>query len=242
MLLLGGGVVGLVFFGGLFKADGEATTATLISNIIVFLLIGVIADRVFIKQINASLLKKRSRRLQKEFIDLLQILVTALATGNTMLQSFEIAKKDLRNQYSAEDMIVKEVDEIIKCTTNGITLEEALENFGTRSSDEDIANFSNVISTCKKLGGDFKTVVRRTKGIISDKIAIQNEINTKLTSNQLQMNAMSFMPIVLVGMLKLGSSQFSKNLSTPIGVIATILACILFVVAYIWGKKIVDIR
>ena len=242
LLVICGGIVGIIFFGGLFKADGELTTATLINDVVVFAVAGIVTDRVFINQINDSLLKKRARKLQKEFIDLLYILATALSTGNTLQQSFEIAKKDLRNQYTEQDMIVNEVDEILKSVINGFTLEEALENFGKRSNDEDIENFVNVISTCKRLGGDFKTVVSRTKSLISDKIAIQNEITTKLTSNQLQMNAMCLMPILLVAMLKMGSPQFSKNLSTPIGVIATLLACILFIVSYFLGKKIVEVR
>lgn len=49
LLLFGGGFIGVILFGGLFKQDGIATKMTFISNIVVFLIVGVIANRVFIK-------------------------------------------------------------------------------------------------------------------------------------------------------------------------------------------------
>lgn len=73
-------------------------------------------------------------------------------------------------------------------------------------------------------------------------MAITEEINTKLMSNKLQLNAMCIMPIILVAMLKVSSTSFAQNLSSAVGVIVTTFAIGLFVAAYIWGQKIIDIR
>ncbi len=236
-----GGLVGYVFYGGLFKYDGEATMATYISNIVIFTGVGLIAAKVFLPAIVESLLRKRNKQLQKQFMDLLEGLSASLSAGNTVNDSFLNACNDMKNQYTDKDYIIMELQEIAAGLNNGRTLEEMLVNFGNRSNNEDIYNFSNVISNCYRLGGNFKDVVRRTRGIIGDKIAISDEIDTKLASNKLQHNAMCVMPIVLVAMLKTSSPSFAQNLSSFLGVLVTTLAVGIFVASYFWGQKIIDI-
>lgn len=236
-----GGIVGWVFYGGLFKEEGEATTATYVSNMMVFVTVGCIAMRVFLPAIEKLLKKNRAKKLQKQFMDMLEGIAASLTAGNTVNDSFINAKNDLLNQYSEEDMIVLELREIEAGLNNGKTLEEMLSAFGGRSGNEDIENFSNVISNCYRLGGDFKDVVRKTRDIISDKIAVSEEIETKLASNKLQHNAMTLMPIFLVAMLKVSSPDFADNLSTPVGVFAITAAIGIFIGAFFWGRKIIEI-
>lgn len=237
-----GGVVGLVFYGGLFKSDGEPTTATMVSNIIVFCLVGLIAARFFVPAIRRNLKNKRDKALRKQFMNLLENLSVSLAAGNTLNDSFINAKSDMLNQYSEKDMIIQELSEIISGMDNGHTLEEMMTAFGQRAGNEDIENFANVISNCYRMGGNFKDVIRKTRNIISDKIAIEEEIETKLASNKLQHNAMCLMSIILVGMLKLSSASFAANLSSFLGVVVTTIAIAIFVSSYFWGRKIINIE
>ena len=237
-----GGLVGLVFYGGLFKSDGDATLATHISNAIFFCIVGIVALKFFMKTVVESLKDRRAKKLQKQFMDLLENLSFSLSSGNTVNDAFLNARGDLLNQYTEKDMIIIELNEIVNGIQNGKTLEEMMQSFGKRSGNEDIENFENVISNCYRLGGDFNSVVRKTRVILGDKVAITEEINTKLMSNKLQLNAMCIMPIILVAMLKVSSTSFAQNLSSAVGVIVTTFAIGLFVAAYIWGQKIIDIR
>ena len=242
LTFVAGGVVGLIFYGGLFKSEGEATTATAISNLVVFCLIGLIAAKFFVPAIRTNLKNKRDKKLRKQFMNLLENLSGSLAAGNTLNDSFVNSKTDMLNQYSERDMIIIELSEIISGMENGHTLEEMMTAFGQRAENEDIENFSNVISNCYRMGGNFKDVIRKTRDIISDKIAIEEEIETKLASNKLQHNAMCLMPIALVGMLKLSSASFAANLSSFLGVVITTIAIAIFVASYFWGQKIIDIE
>lgn len=237
-----GGLVGLVFYGGLFKSDGDATLATHISNAIFFCIVGIVALKFFMKTVVESLKDRRAKKLQKQFMDLLENLSFSLSSGNTVNDAFLNARGDLLNQYTEKDMIIIELNEIVNGIQNGKTLEEMMQSLGKRSGNEDIENFGNVISNCYRLGGDFNSVVRKTRLILGDKVAITEEINTKLMSNKLQLNAMCIMPIILVAMLKVSSTSFAQNLSSAVGVIVTTFAIGLFVAAYIWGQKIIDIR
>jgi len=236
-----GGLVGLVFYGGLFKYEGEATVTTYISNFIVFVLIGGIALKFFLPEIRSSLMEKRYKRLRKQFMDMLECLSVSLSAGNTVNDSFISARKDMQNQYTENDYIMLELNEIVQGLDNGLTLEEMILSFGNRSNNEDIENFGNVISNCYRLGGDFRDVVRKTRNIISDKIAVADEIDTKLSSNTMQLNVMCLMPIALVAMLKVTNATFAENLASLLGVVVTTIAIGIIVAAYLWGRKIVNI-
>ena len=67
--LIIGGAVGLVFYGDLFKVEGEPTTATHISNVVVFIGVGLLAAKIFIPAITAKLKEQRDKKLQKQFLD-----------------------------------------------------------------------------------------------------------------------------------------------------------------------------
>lgn len=240
-VMLVGGLAGLVFYGGLFKVDGEPTLATSISNCVVFIGVGLIAARFFLPAINSTLLTRRQKNLRKQFMDLLETLSTSLSAGNTMYGAIVNAKNDLLNQYSEKDMIIVELGEIITGIDNGKTIEEMLHSFGERSNNEDILNFSNVVSNCYRMGGNFGVVVRHTREIIGDKVAVEDEIATKIASNKLQHNAMCIMPIALVAMLKIASPDFANNLNSVIGVVVTTFAIGIFIASYFWGQKIISI-
>lgn len=242
LVFAAGGFAGWVFYGGLFKADGESTMLTHISDAVVICVIGCVALRVFMPEIHRMLKNRRDKALRVQFRDMLENLTSSLAAGNTVADSFVNARTDLSNQYSESDYIIQELTEIVSGINNGYTLEEMLGSFGARTDSEDIQNFSNVIGNCYRMGGDFKTVVRKTRDIISDKMAIEDEITTKISSNKLQHNAMCIMPIALVAMLKLSNGSFAENLSSFLGVAVTTVAVGIFVVSYFWGRKIIDIR
>lgn len=242
LLFVAGALVGWAFYGGLFKVNGEATRATKISDIIVMCVVGLIAVKVFLKSVNSYLREKRASALSEQFRSLLDSINTSLSSGSTMNDAFINAPKALLNQYGEDAYIIKELDEIIAGIRNGLTLETMLSDFAARSGNEDIQNFSNVVENCYRMGGDFKSVVRTTKDVISDKMAVSAEIATKVSSNKLQHNAMCIIPIVLVMMLKNMSSMFAENLATPLGVVATTITIGIIIGSYFWGKKIIDIK
>lgn len=242
LLFIAGGAVGLIFYGGLFKEDGQATLMTNISNLVVFALVGILAIKYFLPTITASLKNKRTEKLKKQFCDFAAALTNALASGMNMTDSLNAVYNDLQSQYSEEAYIVEEVREIINGVNNNIPIETMLEDFGVRSGVPDILNFSTVFATCYRTGGDIKSVVRRTTEIISEKIMISSEIETAITSNKMQMNIMNVLPIVIVLMMRMMSQEFANSFGTIIGVIGLSITVALTIGAYKLGQKIMNIK
>ncbi len=239
---LAGGFVGLIFYGNLFMVDGEATMATHISNAVFFVVIGLFAIKFILPMYVGRCKNKRNAMLNKQFRDMLESLAASFSSGSNVQMAFESAAADLRMQYGNDDYIVREMEEIINGIKQNINVEVMLENFGIRSGNEDIVSFADVFAICYRKGGNMNSIINRTHSVISDKMAVADEIQTKLTSNKMQHNVMSVMPIAVVAILRLTNKTFAVNFATPIGVMANTVAIIIFVASYIYGNKIVDIK
>lgn len=237
-----GGLVGLVFYGGLFKEDGEATLATYISNMIFFCIIGILAGKFFLPMYKNGQMKKRKNTLRLQFRDMLESLSTSFSTGSNVVDSFNSALLDLKMQYKDNDYIVVELKEIIDAMMSNINVEDAIQFLGKRSGIEDIETFADVFTICYRRGGDMKKVVRSTYDVISDKMAINDEIETKLISNKMQHNAMSVMPIIVIALLRVSNPSFAESFASLSGVLVNTIAIIIFVAAYKYGKKIIDVK
>lgn len=243
LAFVAGGVVGLTFYGGLFRdSDGNATAATSISNLIVFAAVGLIAAKIFIPMRTKQLQEKRLQELTMQFRSLLETLAVSLSSGMNIAESLQGALEDLRQQYSHEAYIVKEVSEMISGMQNNIPIEETMGFLGERSDIEDIKNFSVVFSVAYRAGGNLKDIVRRTNSIISEKIEISGEIETALSSNKTQFTAMMIIPVVMVLLLKSMSSDFAAGFSSIVGVVAITISIGIFVLAYKLGQKIMDVK
>jgi len=237
-----GGIVGLIFYGGLFKDKGESTLATYISNAVVFIVVGLLVRKFFIPIRTKQLKDKRKNKLKTQFMEFLASLSTSLSSGMNVNDSLKAVCKDLSLQFSDDSSIVIEVKELLSGMENGVDIENMLEDFGNRSGIDDISNFAKVFSICYRTGGNLQDVVSRSSDIISEKILISEEIETKLTSNKTQFKAMNAVPIILVFMLRIMSAQFAESFASFIGVTAITIAIVLFVIAYQLGEKIMDIR
>ena len=241
-LMLGGGIVGLIFYGGLFSVDGVATTATMISNVVVFFGVGTLAVKFFLPTVNESLRKKRLAKLRVQFCDFATSLTNSLGSGMNMRDSLNSVYGDLQTQYTDGAFIVQEVYELICGMNNNIPIEQMLVDFGKRSGLPDIVNFGIVFETCYRTGGDIKSIVRRTTEIISEKTLIAGEIETVITSNKTQMLVMNVLPIFIIFMMRILSSQFAESFGTIIGVVALTISGGIFIASYKLGQKILDVR
>jgi len=237
-----GGIVGLVFYADLFMIDGEPTLLTHISNLVVFFGVGFLAASKFLPMREEQLRDKRKSVLNVQFRELLAALATAFSAGENLLGAFQSAQKEMIMQFGENSYIAIETKEILEGMNSNISIDRLLRNFASRSGLEDVENFSNIIGVCYQKGGHMKSVVRNTYDLIGDKITISEEIKTKLTSNKLQQNFMSVIPIVLIGYLRLSSSSFAASFASFSGVIVMTVAVGIFVGSYIYGRKIVDIK
>ncbi|WP_034448921.1 type II secretion system F family protein [Butyrivibrio sp. AE2032] len=238
-----GGLVGLIFYGNQFlDEDGNATNASMIGNIFIFIIAGLIAVKVLFPMRTEQLRAKRRNELREQFRSFLGTLAVSLSSGMNMMDSLLSSYDDLRLQYSDKAYIVSEVKEMIDGMENNVPIEQMMSSLGERSSIDDIKNFGVVFDLCYRAGGNMKDIVRRTSDIISEKIEIEAEIDTALTSNKSQFMIMMIIPVGMVLMIRTMMSSFARSFATVPGVIAVTIAIGIFIGAYKLGTKIMDVK
>lgn len=238
-----GGVVGYLFYGGIGKDEfGMPTMTTYILNVVIFVGVGVIAGFLFVPTRIDAIIEKKKSDLNKQFRDMLDALTTSLNAGKNVNESFFSVYEDLKVQYDEDAFILKELELIISGINNNIPIELMLEDFGRRSGNDDIKSFANVFSVSYRKGGNIKDIIRNTHSILSDKMEINEEIETMVTSNKTEQNIMIVMPILLVGMIKMMSPEFGENFVSPAGLLSTTIGMICFIVAYFVGKAVMNIK
>ena len=238
-----GAAVGYLFYGGIGKDEfGNATTVTRILDIIIPSVVGLVAGILYIPVRTKQLLNKKRNNLKLQFREMLDALATSLSSGKNIVDSFKAAHDDLRIIYSEETSIVREIDTIIDGINNNIEVEKSLLDFGLRSGVEDIESFANVFETCYRKGGNIKDVIRNTQQIITEKMEVELEIQTVVAASTNEQTIMTILPICLIALIKMMSPEFAANFVTPVGLIATTIAIIMFIAAYFVGKKILAIK
>lgn len=190
-----------------------------------------------------EIIRERKTELNLQFREMLYSIASSLSAGKSIELAFEDAGKELSIQYHDPDtFILAELQQIIRRIEMNDTVEEALNDLAARSHLEDMTNFADVFSICKRSGGNLVQVVRNTAEIISEKIDVRQEINVLLTEKRLEYKVLNIIPVFIVLLLSAGAEEFMSPVFTePLGRVAVTFALLLFAGAYIVSKSIMDI-
>lgn len=204
--------------------------------VISFLIVGFKAVPIY----RQYLLKKRKKELLFQFKDMLEALTSSYSAGKNTRDAFIDCLNDMRNMYGDAADIVKELKLIVSGMDNNINVEKLLLDFAQRSGLDDVESFANVFDVSLRQGADIKNIIASTRDIISDKIDIELEMNTMLASNKNELNVMMLMPLIMSLSLKGMSGETFGN--TGMTVIAKIVAIFIFILAYMMGQKVTNIK
>lgn len=238
-----GAAVGYLFYGGLAKDEfGNPTEKTKTLNIIISSVIGCFSGFFYLPIRTKQIMNQKKNALKQQFRELLDALSTSLGSGKNVTDSFRAARDDLGIIYSQDAAIIKELDVILNGIANNVDVEKSLLDFGVRSGVDDITSFANVFETCYRKGGNIKDVIKNTQQILTEKMEVEQEIQTIVTGSKNEQMIMTVLPIALVAIIKLMSPEFASNFTTPAGILSTTIAVILFVVAYCVGNVVLAIK
>lgn len=202
---------------------------------------GIVCAKMLPKHYCEYKKKKQLNELRSQFRDLLESLTSSYSAGQNTVEAFEDAVSDMTSIYGEDADIVQEVQMISTGLKHNINIEELLVNFAKRSNLEDVMSFANVFQICNRQGSDLKRIVSDTREIINDKIEVEMEIETMISGSKNELNIMMVMPVIVVVMLKgMGSTMAGSN--TAATVLVKMLCIGIFALAYVMGRKIIDIK
>jgi tight adherence protein B len=207
-------------------------------SVVLSCICALVAGILAVPQYKKYLIKKRSKSLLIQFKDLLESLATSYATGKNTLGAFQDAQEDIKNQHGMSD-ILTEIEIITTGMYNNLMIEDLLADFSARSGLPDIKSFSETFSICTRLGGNLNDIITEVRSLIIEKVEIEMEIETELTSKKNELNIMMVVPFIITLMMNSFGYYDPGDVKN---IIVKIVALVAFVFAYIFGKKIVDVK
>ncbi|MEH7087354.1 pilus assembly protein TadB, partial [Neobacillus drentensis] len=107
---------------------------------------------------------------------------------------------------------------------------------------EDITNFADVFTVCKRTGGDLVEVVRRTSTMIGEKMDIQQEISVMVAQKKFESKVIMLAPVGFLAFLNMSAPDFMTPMYSGVGIIVSTFALFGLIACSVWILRIMDIR
>lgn len=187
--------------------------------------------------------KKRRKAVLNEFKEMIISLAANMEAGYSLERAFYAVYEEMKNLYQGKSYIEQELLHMIRGIEMNESVEILLLDFGERSGNADIADFSQVVAVAKRSGGNLVKIIKKTAEQIGEKIEVENEIDTMITAKRLEQRIMSIMPFGIILYLRFANQGYLDILYESLtGRIVMLVCLVLVCVAVIWSKKIVDIE
>lgn len=186
---------------------------------------------------------RRRNKLRREFKEALHALSSLLAAGRSVENAIASLEKELIVLIgdSRSDMMT-EIRAITNRMHNGEPLEAPLQHFAHRSDLEEVRNFADVITICKRSGGDLVEVVRRTSQLIGEKMDVELEVSVLIAQKKFESRIMMGMPFAFVGALGFLASDYMQPLHEGVGRVLLTICLLLLAGCCWWMFRIMDIN
>lgn len=221
---IAGGVVILIFF-GIWQLALISIPFCMIAGVLIY---------------KKMLLGKRSTRLVIQFRDMLESVSSSLGSGRNVKDAFLGAYTDMKAQFGENAEIVQELLIIRNGIANNINMEVLLQDFAKRSHDENVQNFADVFSVANRRGGNIRQIIYETKNVISEKITVEQDIQTVISGKKNELNIMMVLPLIVVNQTKAMQGNTASDL--VFGFVIKLIAFAMFLAAYMIGRRIMKIE
>lgn len=181
---------------------------------------------------------KRQERIAIEFKDGMQAVVSALTAGYSLENSFREALDEINVVYGRNTDIYKGFSKIVYRLNLNTNIEDAFDDFAEECKVEEINNFAEILHYAKRSGGNLIQIIKNTTDTISEKIDVKREINTIISSKQLEQSIMNYVPIFIILYMRITSPEMFTNIYGNLAgtVIMSVCLCVYFVARIIAGK------
>ena len=212
---------------------------TLLSIILGFAM-GILLERMYAQ----NTIRKRQKNFRLQFRMFLESMSVACRSGQTEIQALDAALKDLEVSYRQDADIVVELKNILRQYHNGgIALTMLFQDLAERTDLEDVRSFATIYSVIAGKNDRIADILTETSQIIGDKIEIENEIETTITSAKSETNMMLVLPIIMVlAMSAMGGGLLDALFETTQGHLAATGALVIFGISYLLAAKASNIN
>lgn len=189
------------------------------------------------KNVVLSLWNKRCNQFVTQMVDGMTIMANGVKAGLSVQQSMERVVENMPNPMSQEFALV------LSQMRLGRSLEEALNDLGTRIPRPDVQMFVTSVNILQETGGNLADTFQTIVYTVRERQKVEKKIEALTAQGMMQGIIITLVPFFLIIMfLVIDPAYIMPMFTTVVGVIALLLTLTLQVIGGVMIRKIVKIN
>lgn len=186
--------------------------------------------------------ENQKQELRVQFRDFLYSVSASVNTGRSLDEALEDSCEPMMMIYGERSPLVLELAHMAHVIrdTNG-SAETLLKDLARRSHIEEIGEFVDVCTTCRKTGGDLASLVGKASEILTQNIELRSEKHVLLSQKKLESRILALMPPAVILLINLSSSDYLGIMYTTLeGHMIMALSLAATLGSFLWSFRLIS--
>ncbi len=189
------------------------------------------------KIIITNLWEKRCSRLVDQMVDGMTIMSNGIKAGQSLTQSMERVVENMSGPLPQEFGL------ILNKVRLGMSVEDALNEFGDRIPRQDVQMFVTAVVILKETGGNMAETFQTITTTVRERQKVEKKIEAMTAQGNMQAIIVTLVPLILLGVFLLLDPPYVMPLfTTPLGWVCLTLVVTLQIIGLVVMRKIVTIK
>lgn len=180
--------------------------------------------------------EKRTRRVETQLVEALELLGSSLKSGLTLPQASALVVQEFPAPISEEFNVV------LAETRLGVDFVDALGNMAKRLRSNIVQILASGVGVTKRSGGDMTQIFQNIAQVIRDQANIEGKLNAVTAQGRFQGLVLGLMPFALMIVLYfVDPSHIEVLFGYKFGMFAVGAVVVMVILAQAWIRKLLDI-
>ena len=172
--------------------------------------------------LNRSIIKRRSN-FEKQLVDVLVLITSAVRAGYSLLQSMDVVVNEMNAPANEEFRRVRREVGL------GLPLNQALENLNIRMQNDDLYLVVTAININSQVGGNLTTMLDAVTNTIRERVRLFGEVRAITSQQRISAYFLTMMPFIFAGILFVMNPEYARKLFRPGMTLCFPIGAVLFV-------------
>ncbi|MGE4131275.1 MAG: type II secretion system F family protein [Bdellovibrionales bacterium] len=184
-----------------------------------------------------NLWDRRCAKLVDQMVDGMTIMANGIKAGQSLTQSMERVVENMAGPLPQEFSLV------LNKVRLGMSVEDALNEFGERIPRQDVQMFVTAVVILKETGGNMAETFQTITTTVRERQKVEKKIEAMTAQGNMQAIIVSLVPLLLLGVFLILDPGYVMPLFTrPLGWVCLIMILTLQIIGLVVMRKIVTIK
>lgn len=199
--------------------------------------IGFVAGFKIPEMVIETIRRKRAKQLNDQLPQALSLIANGLRAGFSFTQAMAVVGREM------EAPIADEFSKVLRDNSYGKTMEEALQDLGKRTDDEDLDIFITTLVIQQQVGGDLSEILDIISETIRERVKLKGDIRTLIAQSKMSAWVIGVLPVAIgAALFALNPSYMGTMLRDPLGLMLLGVAGGMMLIGAFILTKIVKVK